>query len=288
MASRDVSLERIKLEVKKEMLLSIEGMATSIKKPVKSSEYCQQKWRKGDMYFDGSYRTCRNLVKSEVNLTVCNSEIPVLQCLMAQLPVYCKYKSDGCQEILMKEDMANHEEGCVYRPTFCADLNCTQKSTYHGLMEHVTQVHKGLDVIEKKKFVIINSKMGALNSQKLATTRISAFDFTFFEVGTISGQLMFKWIYVLGDSDVAKNFYYHVKIKNASGVELIFNDQVRSLSEYYFDIITRSFKAFSMPIARVKEFLDDNSQMVLEYQIRNMKEEAKDDNEESGISYDDE
>ena len=48
MASRDVNLERIKLEVKKEMLLSIEGMATSIKKPVKSSAYCQQKWRKGD------------------------------------------------------------------------------------------------------------------------------------------------------------------------------------------------------------------------------------------------
>ena len=43
-----------------------------------------------------------------------------------------------------------------------------------------------------------------------------------------------------------------------------------------------------MPIVRVKEFLDDNSQMVFEYQIRNKKEEAKDDNEESGISYDDE
>ena len=110
MASRDVNLERIKLEVKKEMLLSIEGMATSIKKPVKSSEHCLQKWRKGDMYSDGFSRTCNNLVKSEVNLTVYNSEIPVLQCLMAQLPVYCKYKSDGCQEILMKEDMANHEE----------------------------------------------------------------------------------------------------------------------------------------------------------------------------------
>ena len=242
---------------------------------------------KGDMYSDGFSRTCNNLVKSEVNLTVYNSEIPVLQCLMAQLPVYCKYKSDGCQEILMKEDMANHEQGCVYRPIYCADLNCTQNSTYHGLMEHVTQVHKGLDVIEKKKF-IISSKIGVhLMPQKLATTRISAFGFTFFEVGAITDQFMFKWIYILGDPDVAKNFCYQVKINNGGVLELAFSDQVRSLSEHYNDII-KSFKAFFLPIVRLKEFLDDDSQMVLEYQIRNMKEEAKDDNEESGISDGDE
>ena len=242
---------------------------------------------KGDMYSDGFSRTCNNLVKSEVNLTVYNSEIPVLQCLMAQLPVYCKYKSDGCQEILMKEDMANHEQGCVYRPIYCADLNCTQNSTYHGLMEHVTQVHKDLDVIEKKKF-IITSKLGVdLKPEKLATTRISAFDFTFFEVGVITDQHMFKWIYILADPDVAKNFHYQVIVKiNGGEVEMAFNNQVRSLSEHYNDI-TKSFKAFFMPIAKVKEFLGDDSQMVLEYRIRNMKE-AKDDNQESGISDNDE
>merc|ERR1712062_780151 len=243
MASRDVNVERIEFEVKKKLMLSINGLM--------------------------------------------NNGTAKLQTLMAQLPVYCKYKSYGCQEILMKEDMINHEQVCVYRPIYCAICNCAGY-TYHGLMEHVTQVHKGLHVIEQKKF-IINSKIGGnFGPQILAKTRISAFDFTFFEVGFINGQFMFRWIYILGDPDVAKNFYYHVKIKNASGVELTFNDQVRSLSEYYHDIINRSFKAFSMPIARVKEFLDDNSQMVFEFQIRNMKEEAKDDNEESGISDDDE
>ena len=246
MASRDVNVERIEFEVKKKLLLSINGLAIN--------------------------NTLR------------------LQTLMAQLPVVCKYKSNGCQEILMKEDMFKHEQGCLLTPPYCPmsyGLNCTQRFTYHGLMKHVTQVHKGLDVIEKKKFVITSKIDASLKSQKLATTRISAFDFTFFEVGTINGQFMFKWIYILADPDVAKNFYYHVKIKNASGVELIFSDQVRSLSEHYGSIIG-SYKAFFMPIVRVKEFMDDNSQMVFEYQIRNMKEEAKDDNEESGISDDDE
>merc|ERR1712062_410721 len=244
MASRDVNVERIEFEVKKKLMLSINGLM--------------------------------------------NIGTAKLQTLMAQLPVVCEYKSYGCQEILMKEDMMKHEQGCLLTPPYCPGLNCTQRSTYHGLMKHVTQVHKGLDVIEKKKFVITSKIDASLKSQKLATTRISAFDFTFFEVGVITDQHMFKWIYILADPDVAKNFHYQVIVKiNGGEVEMAFNNQVRSLSEYYNDI-TKSFKAFFMPIAKVKEFLGDDSQMVLEYQIRNMKEEAKDGNQESGISDNDE
>merc|ERR1712062_944302 len=259
MASRDVNVERIEFEVKKKLLLSIEGLQTyEIKK-----------------------RGC-------CSITFYNSDNIAWRTLKAQLPVYCMYKSNGCEEILMKEHMINHEQGCVYRPIFCADLNCTQKSTYHGLMEHVTQVHNGLDVIEKEKFVITSKIDASLKLQKLATTRIAAFDFTFFEVGIIYGHFMFRWIYIFADPDVAKNFHYQVIVKiNGGEVEMAFNNQVRSLSEHYNDI-TKSFKAFFMPIAKVKEFLGDDSQMVLEYRIRNMKEEAKDDNQESGISDNDE
>ena len=262
-ASRDVNLDRIKLEAKKELLLSIAGLPSFEQK--KCPHY-------------GNVCCATNIFY--------NSENRVLKTLMAQLPIYCKYKSNGCQEILMKEDMIKHEQGCVYRPIFCADLNCTQTSTYHGLLEHITQVHKGLDVIEKKKF-IITSKVGVdLKPEKLATTRISAFDFTFFEAGAITDQFMFKWIYILGDPEVAKNFCYHVKVSNGV-TEHTSNEVVQSVSEHFNDI-TKSFKAFFLPIVRVKEFLDKNSQMVLEYQIRNMKEDAKDDNEESGISDDNE
>ena len=98
MASGDVNVERIKLEVKKELLLSIAGMKKFETKKCRCSKY---------------------------NITFSNSENAVLKTLMAQLPIYCKYKSNGCQEILMKEDMTNHEQGCVYRPIFCPEINCT-------------------------------------------------------------------------------------------------------------------------------------------------------------------
>ena len=266
MASGNDNVERIKLEAKKELVRSIKGLKSSI-----------SGWTQGRTNYCCSYK-------------VQGSDIPMVAKLMAQLPIYCKYEKNGCQEILMKEDMIDHEEVCVYRPINCADLKCTQKfigmDSSHGLMEHLTEVHKGLDVIEEKKF-LITTKIGAeLTVALLATTQISAFNFTFFEVGVITDQFMFRWIYILGDPDVAKNFDYHVKIKHGR-FEQAFSGQVRSLSEHYNDI-TKSFKAFFVPIARVEEFLVADSKLVLEYQIRNMKDEAKDDNEESGISDDNE
>ena len=104
----------------------------------------------------------------------------------------------------------------------------------------------------------------------------------------LKDQFMFSWIYILGGPEVAKNFFYHVKVKKENTKdELTFCGQVRSLSEHYEEI-TKSFNAFFMPIVKMKEFLDGDSKLSLEYQIRNMKDEAKDDNEESGISDDDE
>jgi len=261
MASADENVERIKLEAKfeakKELLLSIKGLQTFIREPCVSAE--------------------------EVRCHKCNRSFWV-KCNN-------KYEEDGCQEVLMKEDMIEHEQCCVYRPINCADLKCTQKTTYSGFMEHLAEIHKELyesDVIDTKRFFIKCEMDGDFKSRKFTPTRISVFDFTFFEVGIIKDQFMFRWICILGDPDVAENFFYNVKVKKENTRdELTFCGQVRSLSEHY-EYITKSFNAFFMPIVKMKEFLDGDSKLSLEYQICNMKNEAKDDNEESGISDDNE
>ena len=95
---------------------------------------------------------------------------------------------------------------------------------------------------------------------------------------------MFRWIYFLGDPDVANNFFYHVKLKKEnSEEELTYFGQVRSLNEKYEDILA-SYNAFVTVVAQVKNFLDGNGNLTLEYKNRNMKAEAKDEDIESGIS----
>eukprot|EP00093_Oithona_nana_P010013 10013.XXX_348729_349526_1 [CDS] Oithona nana genome sequencing. len=219
--------------------------------------------------YNSSFYICHSICRSHS----CHTQ---LQTLKTHLPVFCSNKDRGCQEILMKEEMISHEKECVYRPINCPDLKCTAKVTYHGLLDHFTEVHKdyiSMNALKKKKF-LITSKIGVdlKPTELLPPTRITAFDRTFFEVGIIKDQLMLRWIYILGDPDVAKNFSYTVRVKKEN-IEMSFSRKVKSLSEHYNDI-TKVKQAFVMPVD--EELLYDTNNIVFEYKIRNLKEEAKD------------
>ena len=207
--------------------------------------------------------------------------------LMDLLPVFCQYKSKGCQEILMREDMGNHENGCLYRPISCPYFNCGAQTTYVGHMDHMTQSHQNgakLEMKFRKTFTI--TRKVVLNSKYYAPTQINEPNKTFYEVGMHNDQHEFHWIYFIGDLDEAKNYFYHAKVKNGfTKEELTYSGQVRSLGQNKEEI-TKAFNAFCIPVAKVKDFRDANSNLVIEYKIRNMKEEAKDDDEESGIDDD--
>ena len=279
MAATKLDVERIKreavFEAKKEMLLSIEQTARAngaicTNHVNYANHYC--------CYLNDHYYPCNNY----------NIKNTQLQTLRTHLPEFCSNKDKGCQEILMKEEMINHDQECVYRPINCPDLKCTEKVTYHGLLDHFTEVHKdyiSMDALKKKKF-LITCKIGVnlKPTELLPPTRITAFDRTFFEVGIIKDQLMLRWIYILGDPNVAKNFSYTVRVKKEN-IEMSFSRKVKSLSEHYNDI-TKVKQAFVMPVD--EELLYDTNNIVFEYKIRNLKEEAKDEDVESGISDDNE
>ena len=283
MAATKLDVERIKreavFEAKKELLLSIEQTAGAV------GAICTNHANHHYCYGNGNYIKCNNyyIVELEKSHTQ-------LQTLRTHLPAFCSNKDKGCQEILMKEEMISHDQECVYRPINCPDLKCTEKVTYHGLLDHFTEVHKdyiSMDALKKKKF-LITCKIGVnlKPTELLPPTRITAFDRTFFEVGIIKDQFMLRWIYILGDPNVAKNFSYTVRVKKEN-IEMSFSRKVQSLSEHYNDI-TGTYQAFVMPVATVKELLDDTNNIVFEYKIRNLKEEAKDEDVESGISDDNE
>ena len=156
-----------------------------------------------------------------------------------------------------------------------------------SLMDHLGNAHKNCQNILGEKFKL-NIKIAEV--EKFVPVQITAFDNTFFEVGITENNLkkknpvMFRWIYFYGDPEVAKNFFYHVRIKKENtGEELTYFGQVRSLNEKCEDI-TESFEAFVVGVVKAKKFLDDNGNLTLEYKIRNMKAEAKDEDNESGIS----
>ena len=60
--------------------------------------------------------------------------------------------------------------------------------------------------------------------------------------------------------------------------------QVRSLNESWEEIIANREDTFQADIETLKKFKQDNQRFDYQFEVRNMKQEAKDENKESGIS----
>ena len=292
------ALDANEFEVKKKLMLSVKGLATFDN--LRRCSYCSKglrlndwkQWKKCNHY---GYFVCENCVKSRNHCNCGNvakhvaipaKDLGALGVLLSQLPRFCENENNGCQEVLMDEEMIEHESECVYRKIHCPDLfyGCGQSVTYIGLLDHLAQIHPGnKNVFNDVKTFKVKGKIPQ-GGQSIPFTKITAFDKTFFEVGFVQNQVIYRWIYILGDPNEAKNFSYHLTIKNERGNQkLSYFGDVRSLNENYQTIIAAS-DAFEVNLTKAKKFVDDNSNWVVEYKIRNMKEEAKDEDQESGVS----
>ena len=292
MASSDLTeRQKIELEVKKQLLFSIRGMKACQITNCSGFGTTRCKRMLSPRYVYDNL-PCDQAVSAYCTKFAVHDMDPMLKTLLAQLPVFCKYEDNGCKEVLMKPEMDKHESGCLYRPINCADLDCYLYPVYMNFMDHFYKIHKNCKFLSPNGNMRFNirSKIAQVSTMpmKFSPTEISAFNQTFFEVGMIKNDFLFRWIYMLGDHNEAKNYFYNVRIKKGtSGNELTFSGQVRTMFENHV-YITGSYLAFNMPKVRIEEFLDGNSNLVFEYTIRSLKQEAKekvnDDDFESGIS----
>ena len=91
-------------------------------------------------------------------------------------------------------------------------------------------------------------------------------------------------LYVLALPDEAKNFQMHITVKNAMGETAInYHEKVRSVVECH-DFIIENDNCFTPSVKKAKKYaMRDTNQVDYTIKIRNLKDEAKDEDEESGI-----
>ena len=97
-------------------------------------------------------------------------------------------------------------------------------------------------------------------------------------------NLIYKWIYVLALPDEAKNYYFHAYVKNADGENVLtYYNQVLSMVESHEKVIENQ-NCFIIGAKNVKKFVKEGTNQVdFSVKIRNLKDEAKDEDDESGI-----
>ena len=110
---------------------------------------------------------------------------------------------------------------------------------------------------------------------------------TFLLAEKTEDKVVYTWVYVLGSPNDAKHFSFTLNFYG-NKAELSFKGQVAAIDEC-FDTLSKAGKCIAIPHKTfVALFLDEENEFEYSLEIRNLKEEAKDENYESGISDNDE
>ena len=218
---------------------------------------------------------------------------------LATMRFKCTNESRGCQEILGEVPMLEHESECLFRLVCCPQDTCQAKIQFNKLLEHMTEKNH-FYFSKRELFIAKNKKLeiqGGLdktvtNKGKfyIGPTKLVFDDRVFLLMARKfddSTSLNF-WIQILGSQIEAKNYYYTLEFKGTDpNCRNIYSAQVIPIDESR-DAIKEANKYFGMDFKVFQtQFMDEDLNYRISVSIRNMKEELKDDNVESGISDED-
>eukprot|EP00093_Oithona_nana_P004863 04863.XXX_207360_207917_1 [CDS] Oithona nana genome sequencing. len=181
--------------------------------------------------------------------------------------------------------MIVHQTECVYRLVKCPSVCCEFEVPFHELLEHMEEekcsvphfFKKGIFGKKEKEFYFISFR---------TPERVEIENKTFFIIAKVIDGAFYHWIHFVGSPQEAKNFSYTLEYFEKESDKIAFSQtsEVFSIDKTADSIIENgkclgaSAKYFSSIIVQQSKRFDYN------YVIRNLKEEAKDENVESGVS----
>ena len=249
-------------------------------------------------------RTSRILKQNnkQMRLSTCTCDFPIgeqnckiiedlLKSKTVKFP--CPNAERGCQEILAEEAIEAHD--CVFRAVECPRTDCSRIVPYFELIEHMKdkciKTTSSLNVVNSGTMEIIEDEDYCLTPLMFELDRKN-FVFT----GQNKGSRLFCWVQLIGPKIDAKNYYYTVEFHgNDSNVRITYSGPVLSIDEncksiylkrHCFGIEYHSFMAQFIEFKDREKRYFREERFKVTVNIRNMKEESKDDNYESGISDD--
>lgn len=245
---------------------------------------------------DGSHVLCGNHKgKCSCGSLIPKNPLPIIDQLLQDLPWMCQNYKRGCQEIRMDvEELEHHQGECIFRIVSCPDLylDCDDESVvFKDLADHLITHHKNdfeWKMAEGKKnewVALKHFEDGDLDDCNTWSSRkvTSTDGDIFYESSCIENNAFHLVIYLLGSPDEAKKFTCRISVTNKKGEKFIYIGPIHTFNET-IDDINATESSFRIGIDVVKRSLDKENKLYVEISIRNLKEEVKDDDEESGVS----
>ena len=200
----------------------------------------------------------------------------------------CINKKNGCQEAFTENALGEHESECIYRQVPClfkGNGPCDFKPAFHNVIQHYENQHGEIPVHDLSKIVTARNA----GNWCLSKCTFNNQTFLFCEKDDDTMNVEYNWVYILGSPSEAKHYAYTLKCFKKE-TKISFEGKVAAI-DVPFETLLKTGKCFVIPAVQWALFEDENGEIEefkYSLEIRNLKEEAKDENYESGISDDDE
>ena len=223
---------------------------------------------------------------------------PVAHQILKDLPMYCPNYGTGCRYFFAQpEDLEDHQSACIFRKVYCPSLVCDHGTiAFKDISDHLMKQHS--NDFERAKAststVLLAENKFEFNLPALFVTfdtwiprkieLVNKYDL--FLVGKVIDSILYAWIYIVGSPIEARNYSCSISVTDKSGNKFAFYGQaVKPLDEGPSDIIAKQ-TVFMIGTEVIKNSKDEHDKLSVEVTINDLKEEAKDINDESGVEDD--
>ena len=219
---------------------------------------------------------------------------PAVHQILENLPVFCPHYKRGSREVFSKaENLEEHLMDCVFRPVNCPVLFCKELNPFKDITDHLLSSHsKSVDLrshsvklslaeVSHSFFLMTNT----VSSETPFTTWLRKFEFSgtiLYLVGQNVNNILYFWVYIHGSHYEAKNYKYNLSVEGKNGNKFTYSDNVKPLDEKSDDIIGEP-SALMIGIEFARKIRNKNQKWKIEVTIHALKEEAKDEDIESGV-----
>ena len=252
--------------------------------------------------FNAAHTLCEeHKTKCPCGSKVVKSPSRVIAKLLQNLPWMCQNYQTGCRESKIDvEDLDHHQRKCIYRQVVCPNLPANYlhcQVLFKDVIDHL-KICMNKDKVaiyeekmlngEAKKFLVkFNTKTLDLKDVKswYPSKMTSTCGAVFFTFGFLENKTVYFWICLLGSADEAKKYSCSYSITNEIGEKFLYDSPgpVLTIDAGKDDIIA-SGSLLTIGLQAAHRLLNDQKQLEVVITIRNLKEEAKDSDMESGVS----
>ena len=241
---------------------------------------------------------CKDLGKCACGSLFSNNPNPIARQILKDMLVYCPHYKRGCRETFARsEDLNYHQQGCVFRQVYCPILHCESKEKLQGrvmfkdvidhLKQHTSRNLGNFSFNDAKQINYVakvwTKRIGPTCYWAWQKVQIKIANGTiFFLAGKAVNKLAYFWLYSLLSPLETKNYAYTISITDKNEAKFTFRDKVKALDEAADDIIDKQY-VFVIGTEIIKEIVTVDGKLAIQVTIHDLKEEAKDEDVESGV-----